>query len=287
MERKDNNQYLLAIKKPKFPKIRFSKKIIKVILTSFLIVFALALSAVGGSYVTITYLKSTDDYLTKVTNNYNVSAEENITKIVEDVSKSVVSISTKNTSYGWFGQRYVSEGAGTGIIISDDGYILTNNHVIEGSDTVKVTTWDESEYTASFIKTDPENDLALIKISSDKKLYAAKMGNSEDVKIGETVIAIGNVLGKYSWSVSKGVVSGLSRPIITSGSRYYGDITELEDLIQTDTAINSGNSGGPLVNMKSEVIGINTAIDGSAQNIGFAVPISHASGLLKSLENQN
>ncbi|MDD3013587.1 MAG: trypsin-like peptidase domain-containing protein [Candidatus Gastranaerophilales bacterium] len=285
MNKEKDGQYLLAIKKPKLPKLpKISGQVFKVLLISILIIIGMILSASGGAYVAIKYLKTTGDYLSSTTNVYNVSAEENVTNIVEDVSKSVVSISTKNTSYGWFGQRYISEGAGTGIIINKNGYILTNNHVIDGSDAIKVMTWDESTYDAKLVKNDTDNDLALIKITTEKVLHPAKIGNSDEVRIGEAVIAIGNVLGKYSWSVSKGVVSGLSRPIITSGSGYYGEMNKLEDLIQTDTAINSGNSGGPLVNMKSEVIGINTAIDGSAQNIGFAVPISHASNLLDLIE---
>jgi len=120
-------------------------------------------------------------------------------------------------------------------------------------------------------------------VKSDEKLFAVKLGDSDKLKVGESVLAIGNVLGRYSNSVTLGIISGLGRPIITSGSGLYGNLQELEDLIQTDAAINSGNSGGPLVNMKGEVIGINTAIDGTAQNIGFAVPINHAKKLVSSI----
>jgi serine protease Do len=147
-----------------------------------------------------------------------------------------------------------------------------------------VTTRDDKELTAKVIATDESKDLALIKIKSYTKLIAAKIGDSDSVKVGEGVIAVGNVLGRYRNSVTKGIVSGLGRPIITGSSGLYGNLQELDDLIQTDAAINSGNSGGPLVNMKGEVIGINTAIDGTAQNIGFSVPINHAKGLVKSID---
>lgn len=265
--------------KLRIPRIKFNfKKIFK-----FLAVIILVAASAGvGSYGTVWYLKSSGEYLNRSTQVYNVSSEQSVVDIVEQVSKSVVSISTTTTGYSWFGRQYVSEGAGTGIIISEDGYVLTNNHVIDGSGSVVATTIDGVELSAEIIDTDPDKDLALLKIESEVDLVAVKIGDSDDLKVGESVIAIGNVLGKYSNSVTKGIISGLGRPIITSGSSLYGNLHELDDLIQTDTAINSGNSGGPLVNLEGEVIGINTAIDGTAQNIGFAVPISHAEELVKS-----
>ncbi len=280
MEKNIDNKDVIIIRKPKLPKlpkIQF-KKIGKILLLLILV----AASAGAGSFGTIQYLKNTGDYLNRTTQTYNVSAEQNVVNIASQVSKSVVSISTRTTSYGWFGNRYVSEGAGTGIIISEDGYILTNNHVIDDIDSVSITMQDSTKLDAEVVKTDASKDLALIKVKTARKLDAAKMGNSDKLKVGEAVIAIGNALGKYNWSVSKGIVSGLGRPIVTSGSSLYGNLKELDDLIQTDTAINPGNSGGPLVNMNGEVIGINTAIDGNAQNIGFSVPISHAEELVKS-----
>lgn len=271
-------------KKFKLPKIRISKKVVKKFFVVLMLLVLMAASAGVGSWSTISYLKSTGEYLNRTTNNYTVSSEQEIVDITAQVSKSVVSISTKTIMSSWFGRKYTSEGAGTGIIISTDGYILTNDHVIDGSNSISVTTSDGKKFDAEVIKTDASKDLALIKVESNAELVAAKMGNSDSVKVGETVIAIGNVLGRYTGSVTKGIVSGLGRPIVTSGSSLYGDLTELDDLIQTDTAINSGNSGGPLVNIKGEVIGVNTAIDGTAQNIGFAVPISHAEELVKSLK---
>jgi len=241
---------------------------------------------VGASSGLSSYLTATIITTQQKSSNTTISItdEENVVRVVNQVSKSVVSISTKTSSYGWFGMRYTTEGAGTGIVINKDGYILTNNHVIEGSDTVMVLMHDDSELAATIIATDSSKDLALLKVTAKTELYAATIGNSDETQVGEEVIAVGNALGKYRNSVTKGIISGLGRPIITSGSSLYGDLHELDDLIQTDTAINSGNSGGPLVNMKGEVIGINTAIVGQAQNIGFSVPINHAKELLQAVK---
>jgi serine protease Do len=244
-----------------------------------------AVSSGASSYITAKLINPQIDNSTNTTQLINVDNNNNVVSVVEKISESVVSISTRTTSYGWFGQRIVSDGAGTGIVISEDGYILTNNHVIEGSSSVSISTHNEIEYAAEIIATDASKDLALIKVKTKVDLTAAKIGDSDLVQVGEEVIAVGNVLGRYRNSVTKGIVSGLGRPIVTEGSSLYGDLHELDDLIQTDTAINSGNSGGPLVNMKGEVIGINTAIDGSAQNIGFSVPINHAKELVSSIKN--
>lgn len=283
MNKDIDNKDVIIIRKPKLPKFpKISKKHFRNIGVTLTLMVLLGASAGIGSYSTIQYMKNTGEYLNRTTQVYNVSDEQNVVNIASTVSKSVVSVSTKSTSYGWFGSKYVSEGAGTGIIISEDGYILTNNHVIDSIDSVSITLQDSTKYEAKLVKTDESKDLALLKVTTNKPLAAAKMGDSKKLEVGEAVIAIGNVLGRYSWSVSKGIVSGLGRPIFTSGSSLRGNLKELDDLIQTDTAINSGNSGGPLVNMKGEVIGINTAIDGTAQNIGFAVPIGHAEELVKS-----
>ncbi len=251
----------------------------------FAIIILTAASGGAGSYVTVLLLKNNSDLLNQVTqiNKYDVSYDSNIVNIVEKISKSVVNISTKTTVYGWFGQSNVVEGAGTGVIISADGYILTNNHVIEGSDSITVTTHDRKAYEAKLMKTDSDKDLAIVKVDVTG-LASATIGDSDDIKVGEEVIAIGNVLGRFTDSVTKGIISGLGRPITTSSTQFYGNVEQLDDLIQTDAAINSGNSGGPLVNMKGEIIGINTAIVGDAQNIGFSVPINHATDLVASIK---
>ena len=262
-------------------RVKFNRKKVLIGLAVVLLVFT---SGGLSSYVTIQILKAQDNLLSRTTQVYNVSGETNVVNVAKLVSKSVVSISTKAVSRGWFGRQTVSEGAGTGMIISEDGYILTNNHVIEDSSSVTATTQDGTELEATVVKTDSDKDIAVIKVKTDKTLTAAKLGDSSKVQVGEDVIAIGNVLGRYHNSVSRGIISGLGRPIVTSGSSLYGNLKELDDLIQTDTAINSGNSGGPLVNAKGEVIGINTAIDGSAQNIGFSVPINHAKEMIASIK---
>lgn len=165
--------------------------------------------------------------------------------------------------------------AGTGFIISPDGLILTNRHVVEvsGRKTEFTVVMGEKKYTATILAKDPIHDLALLKISA-QNLPSLKLGNSDDVEIGQTVIAIGNALGQFSNTVSKGVVSGLARSLTASTGR--GSSERLDRVIQTDAAINPGNSGGPLLNISGEVIGVNSAIVQGAQNIGFAIPINQA-----------
>jgi S1-C subfamily serine protease len=163
-------------------------------------------------------------------------------------------------------------GAGTGFIISADGLIATNKHVV-GDEKAEYTIFlnDGRKFNGKVIAVHPRDDLALVKINA-KNLPSIKLGDSDKIKLGQTVIAIGNALGEFQNTVSVGVVSGLRRAITASDER--GNIERLENLIQTDAAINPGNSGGPLINLRGEVIGINTAIVSGAQNIGFAIPIN-------------
>ncbi|MEX2052645.1 MAG: trypsin-like peptidase domain-containing protein, partial [Candidatus Paceibacterota bacterium] len=157
-------------------------------------------------------------------------------------------------------------GAGTGFIVSSDGTILTNRHVIdtEGAE-FTVETSDGKKYPATLLVKDKELDLAVLKISA-MNLSFLKLGDSGKLQIGQTVIAIGNALGEFSNTVSKGVISGLSRSIVAAESN--GQTEELSEVIQTDAAINPGNSGGPLLNLTGEVVGVNTAVAQGAQNIG-------------------
>lgn len=164
--------------------------------------------------------------------------------------------------------------AGTGFIISSDGLVLTNKHVINVSEAdFTVITSDNKKYPAKILAKDPVQDLALLKVSATA-LSSLTLGDSSKLQIGQTVIAIGNALGEFSNSVSRGVISGLSRSI--TASEGGGRSEKLEQVIQTDAAINPGNSGGPLLNLSGEVIGINTAIAQGAQNVGFAIPINQA-----------
>lgn len=207
--------------------------------------------------------------------------------VVNAVSPAVVSISTESVqSYGRSGWEYVSESAGTGVIITGSGYILTNNHVIDGARSLVVTTNDNEEYEAEIVATEPAADLALIRIVDGTGGFTfAQIGDSESISVGEDVYAIGNALGQYHNSVTRGIVSGIGRPITVGDGTLRGNLQEFEDLIQTDAAINSGNSGGPLINTRGEVIGINTAVDGQAQNVGFATPIEHAADLIAQAES--
>jgi len=237
-----------------------------------------------------------------------MARQELITDVVEKVSPSVVSIIvTKDLPVfekyyyspfqEFFGQDFLVPqyrqkgteereiGGGTGFIISEDGMVLTNKHVIQDEKAnYTVLTNQGKRYSAEVLATDPFQDLAVLKVkrsnSIDKKgdletngFKPIELGNSNNLKPGQTVIAIGNALGEFRNTVSVGVISGLGRTITASGGGIY---ETLENVIQTDAAINKGNSGGPLLNLRGEVIGINTAMAQSAQNIGFAIPVNAA-----------
>ncbi len=173
-------------------------------------------------------------------------------------------------------REYVQRGLGSGFIISKDGFILTNNHVVEGADSIKVTLSDNRDFDAKVIGTDPQTDVALIKIEDPENLPVLPLGDSSKLEAGEWVIAIGNPFG-LSQTVTVGVVSATGRSSV--------GISDYENFIQTDAAINPGNSGGPLINGRGEVVGINTALfskSGGYMGIGFAIPINMA----KSIEEQ-
>lgn len=171
------------------------------------------------------------------------------------------------------GSQFKEIGGGTGFIISPDGLILTNKHVVaDTSAEYTVMTNDERKYTAKVLARDPLKDLAVLKIQASG-LPTVSLGDSNNVQVGQTAIAIGNALGEFRNTVSVGIISGLARNITASGG---GQVEELRNIIQTDAAINSGNSGGPLLNLKGEVIGVNTAVAEGAQSIGFALPINDA-----------
>jgi serine protease Do len=166
------------------------------------------------------------------------------------------------------------QGTGSGFIIDSDGYILTNHHVIDGAQRITVTLADGRAFRAQVVGTDPAIDVALLRIAGSRDLPEAPLGNSDELRVGEWVCAIGNPLG-YVHSVTVGVVSFIGRKLFDPS---------LDDYIQTDAAINFGNSGGPLINARGQVIGINSAISSKASNIGFAVPINQAVGILPQLK---
>ena len=207
---------------------------------------------------------------------------KSIEGVANKVSQSVVSIvskSQKGTKY--FSSGFGSASAGTGIIVSENGYILTNKHVVEGSSDISVVTNDGNSYdNVEIITTDPLSDIAILKISNAKGLKAAELGDSKALNIGQQVIAIGNALGEYDGTVTSGIISGIGRTVNASSDDGATKET-LTDMIQTDAAINSGNS--PLVNAQGQVVGVNTAVASEAQGIGFAIPISSVKGILKSI----
>lgn len=198
-----------------------------------------------------------------------------ITQTVESVGPAVVTIEgTITGQVTFFGRAIDQQVSGSGVIISPDGYILTNNHVVEGAADLVVILSDGTEIPAEVISLDEFSDLAVIQAEGNMPAVAM-LGNSDQIKPGETVIAIGSPLGTFKNSVTVGVVSATGR-VLDTGSGY-----QMEDLIQTDAAINQGNSGGPLVNLAGEVVGINVAIvrsSGSsvAEGLGFAIPANTA-----------
>jgi serine protease Do len=206
-----------------------------------------------------------------------------VANVAKKVSPSVVSIvSSSSTVDPYTGQAsMMKDGAGTGIIMTKEGLIMTNKHVVEGGQSFNVYTNDNTEYkNAKVVATDPNNDIAFLKIEA-KNLAPAELGDSDKVEVGQSVVAIGNALGQFQNTVTTGVISGKSRPITANGSN--GSSEALTNLFQTDAAINPGNSGGPLVDIEGRVIGINTAVAGNAENIGFAIPINDAKNVLNSV----
>ena len=213
-------------------------------------------------------------------NNAATFAEDSISEIANSVSKSVVSIITNTSTTGSFFTGQVSQAAGTGFIISSDGYIATNKHVVANATKIGVILDDGSTYEdVELIGTDPINDFAIIKIKDVKDLTPIKIGDSKTTNIGQQVVAIGNALGTYQNSVTSGIISGKGRSLTASDSSRTTYET-LSDMIQTDAAINGGNSGGPLVNAAGEVIGINTAYASQGNNVGFAIPINSVKGIM-------
>lgn len=239
--------------------------------------FALGFIAYQKTGAPITFLGSGADG-----NSANFT-EGSIADIASKVSKSVVSIVTSTKSMNLFGQSTDSQAAGTGIIVTKDGYILTNKHVINGAHKVTVVLDDGTTYEdVEVVATDPLNDVAFLKIKDVDDLTPATLGDSKTINVGQQVIAIGNALGEYQNTVTSGIISGTGRSV-TASDGTGSNVETLSDMIQTDAAINSGNSGGPLVNAAGEVIGINTATSSTAENMGFAIPISSVKGMLSQL----
>lgn len=273
-EKKENNiQIISERKRNKVPMILVI--IIGVILVSVLSSLATYFLVTRGS-VQITGANNT---------TYNVENVENpVVAVAQIAGPSVVGVSVTYYEQSIFGQLAEGESEGSGIIYSEDGYIITNYHVIEdavnsSSAAVKITLSDETEYQAEIVGTDEVTDLALLKIEPEEKLTPATFGDSSNIQVGELAVAIGNPLGQeFAGSVTVGYISALNRDITTDGRTY--------NVIQTDAAINPGNSGGALVNSKGEVIGINTIkiSDDSVEGLGFAIPSNDALKIIEELK---
>ena len=226
-----------------------------------------------------------------------VLKEENaVIDVVDKVTPSVVTIGVKKTQrilnrdsfvfdpFGFFGrpsqpeieEKSIEQDIGSGFIISKDGLVVTNKHVVSDAEAeYRVITNSDEELKVEKIYRDPVNDLAILKVSpsTSSGLTPIKLGDSDNLKVGQVVIAIGTALGEFRSTVTTGVISGLGRGI-NAGARFGGMSEELNNVIQTDAAINPGNSGGPLLNSFGEVIGVNVAVSQAGENIGFAIPIN-------------
>lgn len=258
---------------------------------SILLIILLSLSAgFGGGLAGVYFGQS---YLPGVSEANKITIEPNdevntAEAVAAKVLPSVVGISTSAevTYQSIFGeQKGVANGVGTGIIVDEKGYILTNSHVInDGSvDTITVQLSDGREVPGSVLWNDKSIDLAIVKIEANN-LTPAELGNSEDVKIGSLAIAIGNPLGMaFDRSVTQGVISGLNRSITVSEGQSQ---VTMDGLIQTDASINSGNSGGPLLNAEGQVIGINSAKAQSGEGLGFAIPINTAKPIVNEIKSK-
>jgi serine protease Do len=217
-----------------------------------------------------------------------------IVNIADRTNKTVVTITTTQTvtrrqqsPFSFFfddprfdqEREYQRQGLGSGVIVSEDGYIITNNHVIENADEINVRFFDGDEVDAEIVGTDPASDIAVLKVSAEEDLSAIAMGDSESIRVGEMVLAIGSPLGQqFAHSVSMGIVSASGRSSL--GLNMY------ENYIQTDAAINPGNSGGALINLDGELVGINTAIasrSGGNQGLGFAIPVNMVRDVMEAL----
>ena len=238
------------------------------------------------------------------TGNTSFQDESTIVAVIEKSLPSVVTVKIKTTSvsqdritldpfnpFGAFRRipgeaQTIEQNIGSGFIVSEDGLIITNKHVVADAEaTYQVIMNDEKTHSVTQIYRDPLNDLAILKINVSTTGRALPLGNSSALKLGQVAIAIGTPLGEFTNTVTTGIVSGLGRGI-TAGSPYEGFVERLDNVIQTDAAISAGNSGGPLLNSQGQVIGVNTAVSASGQNIGFAIPSNTLSELIASINKR-
>jgi len=211
-----------------------------------------------------------------------IDEESAVIEVVEKVSSAVVSIVVREVVFSPFSGPMASDASiGTGFLVDEKGTVFTNRHVVSQEAEYTVVFSDGKTAQVTSVERDPLNDFAILTIGPSESPPAGggdypyiSLGNSDYLKVGQTVIAIGNALGRFSNTVTKGVVSALDRGLTASAGYFGGQSTSFEDVIQTDAALNPGNSGGPLVNLSGEVVGINMAVTSTAENIGFSIPIN-------------
>lgn len=263
-----------VVKRRKSKKIAFVAAIVVVLVS-----FGVALGYGGGQLFQGDTQISKHQAPAKDGNKIVTPEEGDIASVVDGVGPSVVSVVTTASAGPFYGEAVEQEGAGSGIIVGAEGYILTNKHVVSDTKTIKIILSDGTTYeNVRVLGVDPLNDIAFLKIDNVRNLPTVEMGDSSSVRVGQQVIAIGNSLGQYQNTVTSGIISGIGRPI---SARAGETVENLTDLLQTDAAINPGNSGGPLLNLSGQVIGVNTAIVEDAQGIGFAIPINATKGMMK------
>ena len=295
----------VQVKKPK--KVKKVKKSggLKKVLSAFLVILLALGCSLGGGYVGAKYMQRemTENSLQKLParddGDSNVLEGDRASSVIDihkiDTSKqmtpaevyarnvnSTVGITTSITTNYW-GYTTTSAASGSGFVYTDDGYIITNFHVVENSNSISVSLYDGTSLDAKLVGYDESNDVAVLKVETEKDLTPVVIGNSENINVGDPVVAIGNPLGELTFSLTSGAVSALDREVTFSGG-----ITM--NLIQTDCAINSGNSGGALFNLYGEVIGItnakysgNSASGATIDNIGFAIPMNRVRSLVDSI----
>lgn len=240
-------------------------------------------SSSSNSSTGITYSDASSPSSTTTVSSNESGTGLTTSEVAAKASASVVEIVTESTStqYGMFGGTYTSQAAGSGVIISKDGYIITNNHVVEGADSIKVTTYDNKEYNATLVGTDEASDIAVIKVDATD-LTPATIGDSSKLQAGDTAVVIGNPLGTLGGTVTDGIISSPSREMVINNQSM--------ELIQTNAEINSGNSGGGLFDGNGNLVGIVNAKDSGTtssgtviEGIGFAIPINTAMSVAEEL----
>ena len=209
----------------------------------------------------------------------NISPDDAVVAVAQKASPAVVTVTVDSAGSGGFGPLSMpSTGVGSGFVFESNGLILTNHHVIEGSGTITVTFQDGTELPGTVVADDAERDLAVIKVAATG-LPTIAIGNASKLEVGQLVVAIGSPLGTFSETVTSGILSATGRTIDV-GSSFSRQTKTMTGLLQTDAAINEGNSGGPLMDAKGDVIGVNVAVAASAQGIGFAIPINDAAAIM-------